>query len=366
MKKRPVAILSAALVFATLAGCGTVEGTTTPYEVTNSDETATSSETKESTNTKSITDIIPSFSDDKVYHSHNDELVIESQNKRIIYDNKHLICVDDNGNSVDLTNAAGLDQKYLLSFSVQYYNGRIYLLDNFRLVSMKLDGTDVRRMVSDIFIYDFLIHENGNMYLTGSKGGDKEYYMLRMSTKDVEDIMTKTAEGEVCQLWDSIDKLFKFEKTGHLPLNVTFVKADPDYIYYGFGDIELEPLGHYGVYRFNLSNPKSEQLLSCNKGASDPELEIKGIRVEDEELEFDDGCWVSGDDIMLFCYNRLEERFVKVVINGGNVTITPTDFNLRNSFEEVFPALFGVEFRERYHKTDKGYYCDMLGIEYYE
>ena len=55
-----------------------------------------------------------------------------------------------------------------------------------------------------------------------------------------------------------------------------------------------------------------------------------------------------------------------LIHENGNVTITPTDFNLRNSFEEVFPALFGVEFRERYHKTDKGYYCDMLGIEYYE
>ena len=54
MKKRLIVILSVATAIITLSGCGTVEGTTTPYEVSNSDETVTSSETEVTQDTKSI------------------------------------------------------------------------------------------------------------------------------------------------------------------------------------------------------------------------------------------------------------------------------------------------------------------------
>ena len=152
------------------------------------------------------------------------------------------------------------------------------------------------------------------------------------------------------------ERLFEIE-TADFNLRLTIVKSNPDSIIYGLEDLEATPLRHYEICKMDLESGDVKKIFECVYGTSGVELEIKGLSKDEIGLEYDDGCYVFGDQIRILAYDRSIDRFVKVNIDDETVSIEQTEYSLDYSIEQIYPDIFGIEFSERFNKINGGYYA---------
>jgi lipoprotein len=352
-------LVASAMVAMMLSSCGTDSTQIREDYEASPDDTSLEEETSQIDVGKQddIDFMTDSAGNDGLYYSFGGELDIKNKERIISIQDNHWISTDySGGDEIDLTNVSELEPGLAASYWLQYYDGNLYYIKDKRLMKMKYDGSSPVVLKANMSFYDMVIHENGYIYFTGSEINSKEYYMLRMPMSDLIELIDNSQEDETTDVWSVAENLFKID-IDDFNLRLTIVKVTLDNIYYGVEDLESKPLGFYGIYRMNLSTNESDLLFSCCRGTSGTELEIKGLTKEEIGLEYDDGCWVYGDQIVLLCYNRVEDRFVKVIIENDIVSTETTNYSLINTFEELYPEVFGVEFNDRFNKTEIGYYA---------